>query len=90
MGHQSIAEQSNWPIFTENVLAAWILVTFRFIGSLLRLTVYPTVFSSVFQRSLSSVGQLPEQLAVLKDASKAVSFIPQLRVVNALESVMIS
>ncbi|KAM4065794.1 major facilitator superfamily protein [Hirsutella rhossiliensis] len=62
--------------------AAGMLVTARFVGSLLGLAVCSTVFSSIFQKRLSSVRDLPRQLAVLQDASQAVGFIPRLREVH--------
>ncbi|RDW58844.1 hypothetical protein BP6252_13320 [Coleophoma cylindrospora] len=69
-------------------LAVGMLVTMRFVGSLLGLAICSTIFSSVFKKSLSSLKDLPEQLAVLKDASQAVGFIPQLREIHVSEDVM--
>jgi hypothetical protein len=72
----------------EEGLAAGMLVTARFIGSLLGLAICSTVFSSTFQAGLSSLPTLPEQLAVLEDASQAVGFIPQLREIDVSELLM--
>jgi MFS family permease len=69
-------------------LAAGMLVTARFVGSLLGLAICSTIFSSLFQKGLSLLKDLPEQLAVLEDASQAVSFIPRLREINVSEDIM--
>lgn len=68
-------------------LAAGMLVTARFVGSLLALAICSTIFSSSFQKGLS-LKDLPEQLAVLEDPSQAVSFIPQLREINVSADIM--
>ena len=72
----------------DDGLAAGMLVTARFVGSLLGLAICSTVFSSLFQKNLSSLKDLPEQLAVLEDASQAVGFIPRLREINVSEDIM--
>lgn len=65
------------------------LVTARFIGSLLGLAICSTIFSSMFQKGLFSLkGNLPKQLAVLKDSSQAVGFIPRLREVHVSEDIL--
>lgn len=64
------------------------LVTARFLGSLIGLTVCSTVFSSMFHKGLSSLESLPEQVAVLEDASQAVGFIPWLREIQVPEEIM--
>ncbi|KAF2264421.1 MFS general substrate transporter, partial [Lojkania enalia] len=69
-------------------LAAGMLVTARFVGSLLGLAICSTIFSSSFQKGLSSLKDLPEQLAVLEDASQAVGFTPRLREINVSEDIM--
>jgi hypothetical protein len=69
-------------------LAAGMLITSRFAGSLLGLTVCSTVFSSMFQNGLSSLKDLPEQIAALNDPSQAVGFIPRLREINVSEDTM--
>lgn len=55
------------------------LVVVRLFGALIGLAVAATVFSSVFQRNISLLGELPESARVLNDASHAISFIPALR-----------
>lgn len=69
-------------------LAAGMLVTVRFVGSLVGLAVCSTVFSSMFGKGLSSLKELPEQIAILEDPSQAVSFIPRLREIRVSEDVM--
>lgn len=69
-------------------LAAGMVVTARFIGSLLGLAICSTVFSSMFKKGFSSLKDLPEQLAVLEDASQAVGFIPRLREINVSKDIM--
>ncbi|KAL7940019.1 major facilitator superfamily domain-containing protein [Trichoderma barbatum] len=69
-------------------LAAGMVVSVRFVGSLLGLAICSTVFSSVFHKGFSSLKDLPEQLTVLEDSSQAVSFIPRLRVISVSEDIM--
>ncbi|KAL6171670.1 hypothetical protein ACJQWK_02676 [Exserohilum turcicum] len=64
------------------------LITSRFAGSLLGLTICSTVFTSMFKTSLSSFEDLPDQIATLNNASQAVGFIPRLREVNVTEETM--
>ncbi|KAL7918577.1 MFS general substrate transporter [Trichoderma austrokoningii] len=68
--------------------AAGMVVSARFVGSLMGLAVCSTVFSSMFRKGLSSLKDFPEQLAVLEDASQAVSFITQLRDIDVPEDIM--
>ncbi|KAM5445111.1 hypothetical protein MaudCBS49596_007839 [Microsporum audouinii] len=73
----------------DHGLASGMLVTTRFIGSLLGLAICSTIFNSMFAKGLSSIkGNLPEQLAALEDASQAVGFIPRLREVHVSEDIM--
>ncbi|KAF7563662.1 hypothetical protein G7046_g477 [Stylonectria norvegica] len=72
----------------EEGLAAGMLVTARFVGSLLGLAICSTVFSSMFDKGLSSLTDLPEQIAVLEDASQAVGFIPRLRDITVSDDIM--
>lgn len=69
-------------------LAAGMLVTARFVGSLLGLAICSTVFNSMFEKGLSSLKELPEQITILGDASQAVGFIPQLREIHVSEDIM--
>ncbi|KAK3197716.1 hypothetical protein GRF29_216g1033717 [Pseudopithomyces chartarum] len=64
------------------------LVTARFLGLLIGLTTCSTVFSSMFHKGLSSLESLPEQVAVLEDASQAVGFIPRLSEIQVPEEIM--
>ncbi|KAI2706244.1 hypothetical protein CBS147372_155 [Penicillium roqueforti] len=59
-------------------LAMGIMVAFRLFGALIGLAVDATTFSSVFANRISGI-DLPASLALLKDPSEAVSFIPYLR-----------
>ncbi|KAF5023554.1 hypothetical protein F66182_4421 [Fusarium sp. NRRL 66182] len=63
-------------------LAIGILLTFRLMGGLIGLVVGSTIFSNVFASSIPSLAELPDSLAVLQDADKAVGFIPQLRTLD--------
>ncbi|KAG4443871.1 hypothetical protein IFR05_000637 [Cadophora sp. M221] len=69
-------------------LAVGMLVTARFLGSLLGLAICSTVFSSIFQKGISSLKDLPDEISMLKDASHAVGFIPEMRVINLSEDTM--
>ncbi|KAF2656375.1 MFS general substrate transporter [Lophiostoma macrostomum CBS 122681] len=69
-------------------LGAGMLVTVRFVGTLLGLAICSAVFSSTFSKYISSIQKFPSQIAVLEDASQAVGFIPQLREINVPEDIM--
>ncbi|KAF2272262.1 MFS general substrate transporter [Westerdykella ornata] len=69
-------------------LAVGMLVTVRFVGSLIGLAICSTIFSSIFQKGLSALKDLPEQLAILEDPSQAVGFIPRLREIKVSEDIM--
>lgn len=69
-------------------LAVGMLVTARFLGSLLGLAICSTVFSSMFKKRMSSLKDLPGGISVLEEASHAVGFIPKMRVVNLSEDIM--
>jgi hypothetical protein len=69
-------------------LAAGILVTVRFVGTLFGLAICSTVFSSTFSRGMSSIQDFLEQIAVLQDAGQAVGFMPRLREIEVLEDIM--
>ncbi|PWY93513.1 MFS general substrate transporter [Aspergillus sclerotioniger CBS 115572] len=69
-------------------LAVGLLLVFRILGSLLGLAIASTVFSSVFQKSIAAVGDLPESLSILQDASRAIDFIPELRTLNLPDDMM--
>jgi hypothetical protein len=59
-------------------LAMGIMVAFRLFGALIGLAVGATTFSRVFANWIDGL-TLPPSLALLKDPSEAVSFIPYLR-----------
>ena len=66
----------------DSGIAAGMLVCFRLFGALVSLAICSTVFSSVFMGHITSLGQLPESVAILKDVREAIGFIPSLRVVE--------
>ncbi|KAJ5259398.1 MFS general substrate transporter [Penicillium angulare] len=72
----------------EEGLAAGMLVTVRFIGSVLGLAICSTVFNSMFGNRISSLKDFPGQIAVLEDPSQAVSFIPNMRKIHISDDVM--
>jgi len=63
-------------------LSVGILVCFRLFGGLIGLAMGSTAFSSVFSRSIASVGTLPTNVVVQQDPSPALGFIPDLRGLN--------
>lgn len=63
-------------------LAAGLLVCFRLFGGLIGLSLGANIFSSVFGKSVSALGQLPSNLAALMDSNAAIGFIPQLRLLH--------
>lgn len=66
----------------ENVddmgLAAGILCSFRLFGGLIGLAVSSTIFNTIFEDRLRSLGPLAGDLAILGDVRHAVGFIPML------------
>lgn len=64
------------------------LVVFRLFGALVGLSASSTAFNAVFQKSIDSLGALPEEVKILEDASQAISFIPALRELNTTVEVM--
>ncbi|KAJ5634915.1 hypothetical protein N7528_002757 [Penicillium herquei] len=62
-------------------LAMGIMVAFRLFGALIGLAVGATTFSSVFAHRIDGIA-LPASVALLKDPSEAVSFIPNVRTVD--------
>ncbi|CAN8095370.1 unnamed protein product [Discula destructiva] len=69
-------------------IAAGILIGFRLFGALIGLSISSTVFSSIFQKSLSQIKDLPDVVAALRDSSKALGFIPRLRDLDLPAEVM--
>jgi hypothetical protein len=85
-----IPMQASAPSVEDQGLAIGILVSFRLFGGLIGLAIGATTFSSTFAASINSMAAgLPEQLAVLRDASQAIGFIPQLKTLN-LDPALIS
>ncbi|GLB11600.1 hypothetical protein AtubIFM57258_008470 [Aspergillus tubingensis] len=74
-------------------LAAGMLVTARFVGSLLGLAICSTVFNFMFERGMSPLTgtgtELPESISVLRDASQAVGFIPRMREIHDVDAEVI-
>ncbi|KAF2690198.1 MFS general substrate transporter [Lentithecium fluviatile CBS 122367] len=66
----------------DTALAIGMLLTFRLLGGLVRLSICSTVFSDYFSRSIEAIGQLPPFLEHLRDPDAAVAFIPQLRTLD--------
>ncbi|KAF4634008.1 hypothetical protein G7Y89_g4100 [Cudoniella acicularis] len=75
----SIPMQASVPNVDDTGLAVGLLVFVRLSGGLIGLALGSTIFSTVFGNSIASFGPLPSSLAVLKDSSEAVSFIPKIR-----------
>ncbi|KAL1966892.1 hypothetical protein VTN77DRAFT_3857 [Rasamsonia byssochlamydoides] len=77
-----IPMQASAPAVEDQGLSVGILVSFRLFGALIGLAVGATTFSSVFERSIASLGPLPESVAILENANEAVGFIPYLRQID--------
>ena len=69
-------------------LAVGILVSFRLFGGLIGLAISSAVFNNVFEHHITSLGILPESVAILKDAREAIGFIPALRSVDLQPEMM--
>jgi hypothetical protein len=65
-------------------LAVGLLVVFRMFGGLTGMALGSTVFNSIFETSIASLGVLPEEVSVLRDATLAIGFIPKLRNLDQL------
>ncbi|KNG90696.1 hypothetical protein ANOM_001070 [Aspergillus nomiae NRRL 13137] len=77
-----IPMQASAPTAEDQGLAVGVLVSFRLFGTLIGLAVGATTFSSVFPSLIASVGSLPGEVALLRNANEAVGFIPRLRTVG--------
>ncbi|KAH7095317.1 major facilitator superfamily domain-containing protein [Paraphoma chrysanthemicola] len=66
----------------DSGIAAGIFVCFRLFGGLVGLAMCSTVFSNVFALRVARLAPLPDPVALLSDASRAIAFIPQLRLVD--------
>lgn len=63
-------------------VAAGMLVSFRLFGALVGLAICSSVFNSVFEQRIASIGTLPPSVEKLKDVREAIGFIPSLRLVD--------
>lgn len=74
--------QASVPHVDDTGLAIGLLMFSRLLGGLIGQAVGATIFSSVFQHELAAV-DLQGPLAILRDANKAIGFIPQLRTLDS-------
>ncbi|KAJ5992460.1 MFS general substrate transporter [Penicillium sp. IBT 35674x] len=74
--------QASAPTAEDQGLAMGIMVAFRLFGALIGLAIGATTFSSVFSGKIDAIASLPASVALLKDPSEAVGFIPLLRTVD--------
>ncbi|KAI0005177.1 MFS general substrate transporter [Xylariaceae sp. FL0662B] len=63
-------------------LAVGTLIVIRIFGALIGLAVGSTIFNSVFQKSITALGRLPESVRSLEDPSQAIDFIYTLRTLD--------
>lgn len=68
--------------------AVSLLLSVRYVGGLVGVAIGATVFSSTFGAAMVSVHDLPDSLAILKDANNAIGFIPTLRTLDLPPEVM--
>ncbi|KAI1778814.1 MFS general substrate transporter [Hypoxylon cercidicola] len=59
-------------------LAIGTLIVIRLFGALVSLSISSTVFSSIFQHSITAIGDLPESVKILKDPNQGIDFISAL------------
>ena len=71
--------QASVPTADDQGVAVGLVVFLRLFGGVIGVALGSTIFSSVFDNSIAALGELPGALAALRDSSKAISFIPQLR-----------
>ncbi|KAI8626906.1 MFS general substrate transporter [Xylariaceae sp. FL1651] len=77
----AIAMQASAKVDDQG-LAVGTLVTFRLFGGLIGIAAASAIFSNAFARSISSLGPLPDSVALLADSANAIGFIPTLKVVD--------
>ncbi|KAI1826771.1 MFS general substrate transporter [Xylaria intraflava] len=82
----AIAMQASALKAEDQGLAVGTLVSFRLFGALIGLAIASTIFSNTFSSSISSLGPLPDSVAILDNSANAVGFIPNLRDVNIPEA----
>ncbi|KAF5966027.1 major facilitator superfamily domain-containing protein [Fusarium bulbicola] len=80
--------QASVPDVNDTGVAIGLLLTCRLMGGLIGLVVGSTIFSNVFASSVPSLAELPDSLAILKDADNAVRFIPKLRTLDLPREVL--
>lgn len=61
-------------------LAIGLLLTFRLMGGLVGLAIGSSLFNNIFSSAIADIQNLPTSLDILRDGSKAIGFIPQLRI----------
>lgn len=69
----------NLPLQASMGMAAGILCSFRLFGRLIGLALSSTIFNTIFEDRLGSLGPLPGDLAILGDVRHAVGFILMLK-----------
>lgn len=74
--------QASMDHVDDTGLAVGTLIVVRLFGALIGLATGSAVFSSVFQKSITQLGPLPEAVKLLEDSSQAINFIPLLRTVD--------
>ncbi|KUL84849.1 hypothetical protein ZTR_08202 [Talaromyces verruculosus] len=75
-----IPMQASAPTAEDQGLAVGVLVSFRLFGALVGLAIGSTAFSSSFGHGIANLdSNLSEAVAILKDPSQAIGFIPYLR-----------
>lgn len=82
--------QASAPMVDDTGLVIGLMLLVRLMGGLIGMAVGSTIFASVFGTAISRLdgSSLPGQLAVLKDATEAISFIPRLRELDVSPSVL--
>ncbi|KAI9659454.1 MAG: hypothetical protein M1821_001712 [Bathelium mastoideum] len=71
--------QASVPDVDDTGLAIGLLLTFRLFGGLVGLAVGSTLFNNIFASAIADIRDLPGSLAILRNGSEAVGFIPYLR-----------
>ncbi|KAK2850694.1 hypothetical protein FQN49_005407 [Arthroderma sp. PD_2] len=78
----TIPIQASAPNAEDQGLSVGLLVSFRLFGALVGLAMGATTFNSVFGRSISSDGGLEGPIAIVRNPSEAVGFIPHLKEIH--------
>lgn len=80
--------QASVPSVDDTGLAIGLLLTFRLLGGLVGLAVGSTLFSNIFTSAIADIQNLPGSLAILRDGSQAIGFVPQLRTLEVAHEVL--